>query len=79
MAQDIIYNKKTYKSVPAIEIPTTTGGKASFIDTSDGTATAGDIAKDKIAYVGGEKIVGTLINSGSGGNDDAIVWHKLKN
>lgn len=59
MAQDIIYNKKTYKSVPAVELPTTAGGKASFIDTSDGTATAGDIATDKIAYVNGEKIVGT--------------------
>ena len=36
------------------------------IDTSDGTAVSTDIAKDKVAYVNGERIVGGLDNRTAG-------------
>ena len=43
-----------------ISILDVTGTMESGIDTSDATATAGDIAQDKTAYVNEEKITGTL-------------------
>ena len=35
-----------------------------YIDTSDATATAANVLKDKIAYVDGEKITGTMLERG---------------
>ena len=61
-----VVSGKTFTSVTGLKLTGThvcSGG----IDTSDATATASDIAKDKTAYVNGEKVTGSVpvITSGS--------------
>ena len=60
MAQNVVINSVTYNNVPEVDIPLYGGGTAKFMDTSDGSAAAGDMLSGKTAYVNGSKITGNI-------------------
>lgn len=66
MAQDVTLQGATYTAVPSIVVPKSGGGTASFLDTSDATATADKILSGYTAYAGGSLLTGTA--SGGGGS-----------
>lgn len=66
MAQNISLLGATYSDVPAVELPKSGGGTASFTDVTDTTAAASDVASGKYFYTAaGVKTAGTA----SGGTD----------
>lgn len=66
MAQNITLLGASYSAVPAVTLPKTGGGTASFTDVTDTTATASDVASGKYFYTAaGTRTAGT--NSGGGG------------
>lgn len=68
MAQNITLLGASYSDVPAVTLPKTGGGTASFTDVSDTTAAASDVASGKYFYTAaGVKTQGTA--SGGGGSD----------
>lgn len=68
MAQNITLMGASYSAVPAVTLPKTGGGTASFTDVTDTTATAADVAQGIYFYTAaGVRTVGT--SQGGGGTD----------
>lgn len=66
MAQNITLMGASYSAVPAVTLPKTGGGTATFTDVTDTTATASDVATGTYFYTAaGVRTQGT--NSGGGG------------
>ena len=60
MAQDITLMGASYSAVPAVTLPKTGGGTASFTDVTDTTAAASDVASGKYFYTAaGVRTAGT--------------------
>ncbi len=71
MAQNITLLGANYQAVPAVKLPKTGGGTATFTDVSDTTSTASDVAVGTYFYTAaGVRTQGT--NSGGGGGGKNI-------
>lgn len=71
MAQDITLLGASYQAVPAVTLPKTGGGTASFTDVTDTTAAAADVATGKYFYTAaGVRTEGTSSGGGGGGGYD---------
>ena len=69
MSQSISLWGATYSNVPAVTLPKSPSGTATFTDVTDTTATASDVASGKYFYTSaGVKTAGT--GSGGGGGSD---------
>lgn len=67
MAQNVTINGVTYSNVPSVQIPKSTGGAATFRDTSDATAAGADILSGKKAYNATGEVSGAMANNGTTG------------
>lgn len=73
MAQSIRLMGTVYSDVPAIQVPKSTSGTATFTDTSPTTAVASDVASGKVFFdSSGNQQTGT--NSGGGGGKNIQVY-----
>ena len=69
MAQNITLLGASYSAVPAVTLPKTGGGSATFTDVSDTTAAASDVASGKYFYTdAGTRTQGTASGGGGGGS-----------
>ena len=64
MAQNVKINNVTYNDVPQVQIPLATSGTATFYDTADATASAGDVLSSKSFYRSSGKANGSMANNG---------------
>ena len=76
MAQNITLLGASYSDVPAVTLPKTGGGTASFVDVTDTTAAAADVASGKYFYTSaGVRTQGT--SSGGGGSSNFTLLSTL--
>lgn len=68
MAQNITLMGASYSDVPAVVLPKTGGGTASFTDVTDTTATAADVAQGKQFYT-----AGGVLTTGTGASGTATI------
>lgn len=72
MAQNITLLGANYSAVPSVILPKTGGGSASFVDITDTTAAASDVASGKYFYTAdGTRTLGTA--SGGGGSSFELL------
>ena len=67
MIKNVIVNGQVYNGIDKVKLKNNDNKDdyCVFVETSDATATAEDVAAGKITYSNGEKIVGTKVDSGS--------------
>lgn len=71
MSQNITLMNASYSDVPAVTLPKTGGGTATFTDVTPTTATASDVASGKIFFLSdGTQTTGT--SSGGGGASNIV-------
>lgn len=58
-SKNLVLKDATWNGVESVDFPVSGGGTARYIETSDATAVAADIAQNKTAYVNGSLITGT--------------------
>lgn len=72
MSKNITLMGASYSDVPAVTLPVTGGGTATFTDVTDTTAAASDVASGKYFYTAsGERTQGT--SSGGGGASNFVT------
>lgn len=73
MAQNITLLGASYSNVPAVNLPKTGGGTASFVDVTDTTAAAADVASGKYFYTAaGVRTQGTSSGGGTSKNTQVV-------
>lgn len=84
MAQNVTIQGASYSDVPAVELPKTGGGTATFTDTSDTTADAVDVASGEVFYnssgtrsVGTAKYASAPVNNGNADKTNAILYGEV--